>query len=739
MPYTALAGLVVSLLHASIPPADAGAASSQKRTPSPQTPAATRSASREEPVPKPAPGDPPRLACTASGPSVAVVNEPASFKSQIAWPSGVPDVHPTPAVTYDWDFGDGGEHFAGAEATHVYVKPGWYAWSLTVSRANGSSCRRVWLVAVSTVSAESAAHLARSSVLSVIRAAVTPKNTRMNTNLVDAASTGRPLDVGVGETHASYEMVDPSIKLMGSIFGPKNGRVIAGHSVLPKGLAALITGTTPDAVLNLRGSVEIDNVTFSCDREGCDVLDAAGDIASTVSNLTEPDLADMATRHALPGVRLAATSRVTSQPILAELSESDASARVRIEASRRVTDPAVLARLASESRDRAVKLVAIPRVTDQTALARVAGADADAEVRLAAVQHLTDQAFLSAIAANASDAKVREAAARKVTDLPTLARLASEDKDAAVRMVAASAIADPAIAAVVLKQAGDPAVRRKVVGRVEDRAILESLADQDVDAVVRYLASGRLGRGDPKTGPFDIKFVDVAAEPPAMPTAGSPPPGTSGTRMSFQIGRAEVTQAQWKGALGTNPSEFVGDGRPVERVSWVDVQRFLAVLNGLDDGWQYSLPTERQWDHAAHAGSTAIFPSGSTKKDLKQFAWHKQNSKKATHAVERLKPNAWGLYDVAGNVSEWMQDGQAPGTAASARPPAAEPEARTKRVVRGCAWSHDDKTCTLSFRSSRTPDTRENAIGFRIVRTQTDRPAAEVGRRTLRSAWAVQP
>jgi len=126
----------------------------------------------------------------------------------------------------------------------------------------------------------------------------------------------------------------------------------------------------------------------------------------------------------------------------------------------------------------------------------------------------------------------------------------------------------------------------------------------------------------------------------------------------FEIGKYEVTQGQWEAVMGSNPSYFKGTDRPVEQVSFDDVQQFVMHLNNRHDGYRYRLPTEAEWEYAARAGDPGEFPES----PLSEIAWFGEgrgsltSSPGGTHPVGQKLPNLWGLYDMRGNVAEWVSD-----------------------------------------------------------------------------------
>ena len=186
----------------------------------------------------------------------------------------------------------------------------------------------------------------------------------------------------------------------------------------------------------------------------------------------------------------------------------------------------------------------------------------------------------------------------------------------------------------------------------------------------------------------------------------------------FYLGKYEVTQKQWEAVMGNNPSKFKGPDLPVERVSWNDAQEFIKRLNAMEGHKRYRLPTEAEWEYAARAGSETAYSFGDSVESLKNYAWYKANSGMKTHPVGKKRPNPWGLYDMHGNVWEWVGDwfGKKQYADGSAVDPVG-PDKGKDRVLRGGSWDYVAKYCRSSHRDYDKPTLTVSNDGFRLLMT----------------------
>lgn len=219
----------------------------------------------------------------------------------------------------------------------------------------------------------------------------------------------------------------------------------------------------------------------------------------------------------------------------------------------------------------------------------------------------------------------------------------------------------------------------------------------------------------------------------------------------FYIQTTEVTQKQWAQVMGSNPAKFqnCGENCPVEQVLWDDIQEFISRLNKLEGKTQYRLPTEAEWEYACRGGNPFEFCFGNDAQRLGEYAWYSDNSRYGTSAAGEKKPNAWGLYDMHGNVWEWCDtwyegyshetdarsDADREALSVSTLPPHLQssqvsisdpppsrddvsdgPPSATYRVIRGGSWNNSAGNCRSAYRDMRDPGSWNDALGFRLVK-----------------------
>ena len=192
----------------------------------------------------------------------------------------------------------------------------------------------------------------------------------------------------------------------------------------------------------------------------------------------------------------------------------------------------------------------------------------------------------------------------------------------------------------------------------------------------------------------------------------------------FYIQTTEVTQDQWKKIMGDNPSRFkeCGVNCPVERVSWNEVQTFIHKLNQMDESRTYRLPTEAEWEYACRSGTNTPF---SSKRCLRSEEANfngkapaptcpKGTYRRTTVPVASFPPNAWGLYDMEGNVWEWCEDWYGKYPSEPVTDPKG-PSTGTDRVNRGGGWPSQARNCRAANRYWNYPEYWDNSVGFRLV------------------------
>jgi formylglycine-generating enzyme required for sulfatase activity len=190
----------------------------------------------------------------------------------------------------------------------------------------------------------------------------------------------------------------------------------------------------------------------------------------------------------------------------------------------------------------------------------------------------------------------------------------------------------------------------------------------------------------------------------------------------FAVAKFETTFDQWDACVTYGDCPHVGDSsfgrgaRPVINVTWDDAQLYVAWLSRMT-GKTYRLLTEAEWEYAARAGSPARFPFGDDEAELAKYAWYAANSGSRTHEVGQKLPNAFGLYDMLGNVWEWTEDCYGPYTAAPTDGTAKTGGDCSRHVVRGGSWYYNQQNLRSATRDKNAVDNRFNSLGFRVART----------------------
>ncbi len=187
---------------------------------------------------------------------------------------------------------------------------------------------------------------------------------------------------------------------------------------------------------------------------------------------------------------------------------------------------------------------------------------------------------------------------------------------------------------------------------------------------------------------------------------------------AFNMSKYEITQRQWRDIMGNNPSYFKGDNLPVEQVSWIQVQDFISRLNDKEGINKYRLPSEAEWEYAARAGTYTRYYFGDNASKLGDYEWFIENSGSGcikTHEVGQKKPNPWGLYDMPGNVWEWVQDVYHDSYNGAPTDGRAWEGNGSHRVTRGGSFDYAVVHLRAANRNDRDPGYRHINTGFRLV------------------------
>ena len=240
----------------------------------------------------------------------------------------------------------------------------------------------------------------------------------------------------------------------------------------------------------------------------------------------------------------------------------------------------------------------------------------------------------------------------------------------------------------------NPTVQTQSRHQVGDEKTIELGNDIRMDFVCIPAGSFKMG---------DIQGNGYSDENPVHPV---------NIRKGFWMGKYEVTQKQYQQIMGKNPSYFknAGENVPVENVSWNDCKEFCKRLSE-KIGLQIRLPTEAEWEYACRAGTETKYYNGNEESDLKKVGWYYDNSDNQTHPVGKKEPNAFGLYDMHGNVWEWCEDKWHNSYEGA-------PDDRndsSERVLRGGCWYNGAGNCRSAYRTCNSPENSNSNNGFRVA------------------------
>ena len=435
-------------------------------------------------------------------------------------------------------------------------------------------------------------------------------------------------------------------------------------------------------------------------------------------------------------VRLAQEARVKEQESL--LAEQKAKEQIRLAEESRIKEQQRLAleaqlqeraRLAQEAKQKEQeRLLAEQKSKDQIRLAE--------EARVKEQQRLALEAQQQQQIRSAQEARQKEQErlaavnTQKLTDERAIEEAKTSAQDAAERI---------ALTAVAIDRANKIAEEKLEIEKNQS----PKTEEQNSNGAAEWVQLQKdlfLKRAKDKDLPNKIGWIykDCEACPEMLVIAGNtflmgsesgwfaakkPPeneqPQHSVSLKTFSIGRLEVTQKEWLEIMGTSPSYFKGDSRPVEQVSWEEVQIFLEKLS-LKTGNSYRLPTEAEWEYAALGNQQTEFPSGSDPSLINKFAWYSENSSDETHVVGSLIANKFGLFDMYGNVDEMTSDCYNPNFKNAPTDGSSWNQGTCDlKVVRGGSWHGVWRFLRSKSRFYIHTKIKSNLTGFRVVRDFT--------------------
>ena len=390
----------------------------------------------------------------------------------------------------------------------------------------------------------------------------------------------------------------------------------------------------------------------------------------------------------------------------------------------------------------AASIAAVGSVVDksygkETAAGIIPVIDTSSATRKSAVRAATTgkSAAKKAAVVDTSSAKkavvVDTAAAKKVAVIDTSAtkKAAAVDTSAVKKIVAADTAAKKVVDVDTSTVKKAAAVDTAVIdtSAAAKAAVVDSVAVVDTVAAPAPVKRVQAPPPPPKIYPIVKPAIDMVFIQGGKIRRGCPNLDGAGCLIDerprheiklkhFLISRTPVTQLQWASVMGINPSHFHGnDSLPVEQVSWNEVHEFIRRLNAMT-GKKYRLPTEAEWEYAALGGAKASGQPFFGQRFLADVAWYEYNSGGRTMPVGGREPNELGLYDMIGNVWEWVNDWYdrdyySTGQINNPR----GPRGGTDRVYRGCAFNSGEQHCRISMRNFAKPDYRTVNLGFRLA------------------------